>query len=832
MEKFKYSEGLPGGANEIKISGMYSGTPDVNAILQSSLIFHAGGPHTHGAPVNNSGPRAEVNETKLDKDAMNAMMKARLAYEENFGNRAAKRMVAPVDNAYDFGDGVTGTHYMSSMDKYAIPQIQDVNGNLEMIDDPGAWNTESKAKEFIRPNEIFRFETEDEADYFANENYKRVSPMFIQDNVQKFLKDYNPQQMYKEGGGYFSEEEKAKRKAKRKGTINANQGRGFGTVSHGEINSEADLERMYPGKSHLPEYQALLNRDTQLVNNPGRFIGEADNLSNANYGEGIREGDHTQIGAIPVRFDENGKAIGYATDTSTAGYTHSNSERPNVVNFPATAGLLSDMNTGKTSNTDRVQFVQPVNVPQERPAWMPENMERSTVNAMDTLGGLYKKKYPNREFAREDLYNAVQSGDGMAELDSYYDDYENRTGHKISQISNERQKTIDAGVSGWDIANDFVTNPGIVLQQLALGKNPYANSSMSINERQNMGRDIFENTGDAKYLTEGTTGRYGEKTYSNTNSFNPAGHFQNSMDNYNSGRKEMAAWDAASGLLSLSPLTTGSLLSTGVKNEIAGIAQGGKGLWNAFKGQAGNLSKVKDFASNALKTQYHMGKAYALPSVYGHINNAKNSVYNNEDMGGIGYAELGADALNAVNPFKIGSLGFGQVIARGGKDIIKSGVSGYKSLTEEEDQTKNALKTLGYSIGAVVPQKNFGKYLTKTINRHAGDFSKEIQPLKNFVNNKIQFDQRTYVGPDGPITQDGPMIQADNYTGEKTGKVLQYGGGITNGPVEQLKQQKKKMINIIDSPMYLQTLKKQFPNYTAQEIVEERTNRLNALLMG
>ena len=90
MKRFKYSEGLPGGANEIKISGMYSGTPDVNAILQSSLIFHAGGPHTHGAPADNRGPMAEVNTTEPDKDAMNAMMKARIAYEENIGNRAAK----------------------------------------------------------------------------------------------------------------------------------------------------------------------------------------------------------------------------------------------------------------------------------------------------------------------------------------------------------------------------------------------------------------------------------------------------------------------------------------------------------------------------------------------------------------------------------------------------------------------------------------------------------------------------------------------------------------------------------------------------------------------
>ena len=91
-----------------------------------------------GGPINTSGPRAE--EAPVDEDAMNAMMKARLAYEYEKGNPAAKRMVAPVDNPYDFGDGRTGTHYMSSYDildkdgvnHYAIPEIQDVDGTLEM----------------------------------------------------------------------------------------------------------------------------------------------------------------------------------------------------------------------------------------------------------------------------------------------------------------------------------------------------------------------------------------------------------------------------------------------------------------------------------------------------------------------------------------------------------------------------------------------------------------------------------------------------------------------------------------------------------------------------
>ena len=111
-------------------------------------------------PYNTSGPRAT---TKEDKDAMNAMMKARLAYAEMHGNPAAKRMVAPTDNPYIFDNGYTGTHYMGSYGKYAIPNIQDVNGKLEMTGP--------------RANEEIRFNRPEDAQYFG-ENYKRISPAF------------------------------------------------------------------------------------------------------------------------------------------------------------------------------------------------------------------------------------------------------------------------------------------------------------------------------------------------------------------------------------------------------------------------------------------------------------------------------------------------------------------------------------------------------------------------------------------------------------------------------------------------------------------------------
>lgn len=101
-----------------------------------------------------------------DTDAMNGMMKARLAYANEFGNPAAKRMINLPDTPYQFDNGDTGTHYMASMDNYAVPQIQDENGELQL----GDYGPES--------NEAIRFDSDEDANYFA-ENYKDVSPGFL-----------------------------------------------------------------------------------------------------------------------------------------------------------------------------------------------------------------------------------------------------------------------------------------------------------------------------------------------------------------------------------------------------------------------------------------------------------------------------------------------------------------------------------------------------------------------------------------------------------------------------------------------------------------------------
>ena len=96
------------------------------------------------------------------------MMKSKLAYANEFGNPAAKRMIVAPDNPYNFRNGMTGTHYMSSMDDYAVPQIQNQNGQLML----GDYGPES--------NEAMRFNNPAEAQYFA-EHYKQVSPAFNQE---------------------------------------------------------------------------------------------------------------------------------------------------------------------------------------------------------------------------------------------------------------------------------------------------------------------------------------------------------------------------------------------------------------------------------------------------------------------------------------------------------------------------------------------------------------------------------------------------------------------------------------------------------------------------
>ena len=116
-----------------------------------------------GGPQNTSGPRAE--EIPTDVDAMNAMMKARMATDAEFGNPAAQRMTSPNPKTYDFGNGDLGTHFMASMGNQAVPLLQDKGGDeLEYNENPPP------------SKEDMNFRNPEEAQYFA-EHYKEVAPM-------------------------------------------------------------------------------------------------------------------------------------------------------------------------------------------------------------------------------------------------------------------------------------------------------------------------------------------------------------------------------------------------------------------------------------------------------------------------------------------------------------------------------------------------------------------------------------------------------------------------------------------------------------------------------
>jgi hypothetical protein len=176
-----------------------------------------------------------------NKDAMTGMMKARLAYANEFGNPAAKRMINLPDNPYQFDNGDTGSHYMASMDNYAVPQIQDENGVLVL----GDYGPES--------NEAIRFDSDEDANYFA-ENYKDVSPGFIEadldeDEIEEYRKGgYIVEEIdnYQDGGVYTVKGSKGNyKKVNGKWQVDWNRSGKYQPLSKGDVKARtAVLDKM------------------------------------------------------------------------------------------------------------------------------------------------------------------------------------------------------------------------------------------------------------------------------------------------------------------------------------------------------------------------------------------------------------------------------------------------------------------------------------------------------------------------------------------------------------------------------------------------------------
>jgi len=133
--------------------------PDVNPAIIANKF---GGT----APTTFTPPRVPIKTTDLNDEAGNrGMMKARMALDAHFGNPSAQRMVSPNPKIGMTPEG-EGTHYMVSMDNYAVPLLQDKGGEqLEYNDNPPP------------SREDMRFEFPENAQYFADEHYKEIAPM-------------------------------------------------------------------------------------------------------------------------------------------------------------------------------------------------------------------------------------------------------------------------------------------------------------------------------------------------------------------------------------------------------------------------------------------------------------------------------------------------------------------------------------------------------------------------------------------------------------------------------------------------------------------------------
>lgn len=99
------------------------------------------------------------------------MIKARLALDSHFGNPTARRMTNYDTREFDFGDGRKGNVYVSSYDNLVTPQIQEVDGNLEFIED--VWSDDNAKRSY---KQSMKFESNEDAQFFG-ENYKKYAPM-------------------------------------------------------------------------------------------------------------------------------------------------------------------------------------------------------------------------------------------------------------------------------------------------------------------------------------------------------------------------------------------------------------------------------------------------------------------------------------------------------------------------------------------------------------------------------------------------------------------------------------------------------------------------------
>ncbi|MBT7349168.1 hypothetical protein HN803_00010 [candidate division WWE3 bacterium] len=185
-----------------------------------------------------------------------AMIKARMAMDSHFGNSMARRMTNDDPRGYTFtgeeGVGIDkgrqGNVYVSSYDKLATPQIQDVNGKLEFISNP--WSPENADRSY---EQSMKFESPEDAQYFG-ENYKRFAPM-MKKNWQEQNNDNDMKKKIYQKGGAF------------KNTY-ARPTAGYSSKHGPYVGGEA----YYMGNGAIPFLKGRLGRDGSEVSAGSQFM--------------------------------------------------------------------------------------------------------------------------------------------------------------------------------------------------------------------------------------------------------------------------------------------------------------------------------------------------------------------------------------------------------------------------------------------------------------------------------------------------------------------------------------------------------------------------------
>lgn len=149
---------------------------DLTGDVSSSSISYPGGVELFGKPQFSGGLRfthtfrngGEPTPLELAK------IKAKMALESHFGNPSARRMTTPYpqDLAFKLNAGPNkgkmgyGTHWMRTIDNYAIPNIQE-GSDGKLFFNQNASSLDREAMRFNSPKEALMFA----------ENYKEVAPM-------------------------------------------------------------------------------------------------------------------------------------------------------------------------------------------------------------------------------------------------------------------------------------------------------------------------------------------------------------------------------------------------------------------------------------------------------------------------------------------------------------------------------------------------------------------------------------------------------------------------------------------------------------------------------